>query len=499
MELCSVFLPTILLLLLSVLYSAILFFKRSAPPKATESLVLKSYPVIGNLPHFIKNGRRLLEWTTDLIASSPTGTVTVAPIVFTANPTNVEHVARTNFQNYPKGGEILSTFHDFLGRGIFNSNGEEWLLQRKAASFEFNTKSLRAFVLDKVRHETVDRLIPLLKRAGRSGEVLDLQDVLERFAFDNICSLVFGEDPKCLALESEDGERFYHAFHEATELSIERAKQPFSLIWKLSKWLDLESERRLRESMETVHGLVEKYVRSRRKLSREGGGSDFLSRFAADGAHSDEFIRDILISFVLAGRDTTPTALTWFFWILSSKPEVVEKIREEIRVIRSQRRNYDSEVLTLDELREMGYLHAALSESMRIYPPVPLRPCESRREDELPDGTRVRKGWTVMYSTYAMGRAEGIWGQDCGEFRPERWMEDGVFQPASPFRYTVFHAGPRMCLGKDMAYIQMKAVAASILEGFEVEVVENRGKHHLSMTMRMEGGLPVRIKERNIS
>ncbi|KAG1360959.1 cytochrome P450 94A1 [Cocos nucifera] len=495
MELCFLFLPTILLL--SLLYSTILFFKRSAPPRATELKVLKGYPVIGNLPHFIKNGRRLLEWTTDLIARSPTGTVTVAPFVFTADPANVEHVVRTNFQNYPKGDDILSTFHDFLGRGIFNSNGEEWLLQRKTASFEFNTKSLRAFVLDKVRHEAVHRLIPLLKRAGRSGEVLDLQDVLERFAFDNICSLVFGEDPKCLSRESEEGEKFYHAFHEATELTIERAKQPFSLIWKIGRWLHLESERRLRESMETIHGLVEKYVRSRRKRSREGGRSDFLSRFMADGAHSEEFIRDILISFVLAGRDTTPTALTWFFWILSSKPEVAQKIREGIKSIRSRHGNYDSEVLTLEQLREMGYLHAAVSESLRLYPPVPLLPRESKGEDELPDGTRVGKGWTVMYSPYAMGRAEGIWGQDCGEFRPERWMEDGVFQPASPFRYTVFHAGPRMCLGKEMAYIQMKAVAASILEGFEVEVVEKRGKHHLSMTMRMEGGLPVRIKERN--
>ncbi|XP_008808400.2 cytochrome P450 94A1-like [Phoenix dactylifera] len=494
MELSFILLPSIILL--SFLYSASLFFKRDALLKPTKSTVLKGYPIIGNLPLFIKNGRRTLDWVAELIPTSPTGTVTVVPFVFTANPSNVEHLARTNFNNYPKADDLLAALHDFFGRGILNANGEDWRFQRKAASFEFNTKSLRAFVLDKVRHETVHGLIPLLKRAGRSGEVLDLQDVLERFAFDNICSLVFGEDPKCLSGESEEGEKFYHAFHEASELSVQRAMQPFSLIWKLGKWLDVGSEKRLRKSLEIVRGFVERYVTSRREQSR--GGGDFLSRFAADGAHSDEFIRDILISFVLAGRDTTPTALTWFFWVLSSKPEVVEKIREEIKSIRSRHKNHDSEVLTLDELREMGYLHAAVSESLRLYPSVPLLARESKGEDELPDGTHVGKGWTVMYSPYAMGRAEGIWGKDCGEFRPERWMEDGVFQPTSPFRYTVFHAGPRMCLGKDMAYIQMKAVVASILEGFELEVVEKRGKYQLSMTMRMEGGLPVRVKERSI-
>ncbi|XP_017701497.1 cytochrome P450 94A1-like [Phoenix dactylifera] len=495
MELPSLLLPSILLF--SFLCSALLlFFKQDPPQKPTKSTVLKGYPIIGNLPLLVKNGRRIVYWVAELIPASATGTVTVDSFVFTANPSNVEHVTRTNFHNYPKGDSILATFHDFLGRGILNANGEDWLVQRKAASFDFNTKSLRAFVHDKVRRQTADMLMPLLRRASRSGEVLDLQDVLERFAFANICKLVLGEDLKCLSRESEEGEEFYHAFLETSVLSVARTLMPFSLMWKLGKWLDFGRERRLRKSREIVLQFVEKCVKSRRGQSGGGRGSDFLSRLVADGSHSDEFIRDILISFVIAGGDTTPSALTWFFWVLSSKPEVAEKIREEIKLVKSRHKDYDSEVLTLDGLREMVYLHAAVSESMRLHPPAPLISRECRDEDELPDGTRVGKGWTVMYSAYAMGRAEAIWGKDCGEFRPERWMEDGVFQPASPFRYSVFHAGPRMCLGKDMAYIQIKAVAASILEGFDVEVMEERGKLQLSTTMRMEGGLPVRVRER---
>jgi len=225
------------------------------------------------------------------------------------------------------------------------------------------------------------------------------------------------------------------------------------------------------------------------------GNGDFLSRLAQDESHSDEFLRDIFINFVLAGRDTTPSALTWFFWNLSTRPDVVLKIQDELRLIRS-RHNQAETFTNVDELREMNYLHAAISESLRLYPPVPLLLRKCLVDDLLPDGTPVKSGWMVMYNAYAMARTETIWGENCREFRPERWLEDGVFRPKNPFQFPVFHAGPRVCLGKDMAYIQMKAVAASVLERFEVEVVEDGGKQHeLGITLKMKGGLPVKIKK----
>lgn len=71
-----------------------------------------------------------------------------------------------------------------------------------------------------------------------------------------------------------------------------------------------------------------------------------------------------------------------------------------------------------------------------------------------------------------------------------------MFKPGSPFKYPVFNAGPRVCLGREMAYIQMKAVAAAVLERFDMEVAEERGEKQVLMTMGMRGGLPVRVKER---
>ncbi|KAJ0967001.1 hypothetical protein J5N97_023918 [Dioscorea zingiberensis] len=485
-------LSTLLLLLLLLPFVYLLLMRRRSSPLAANFTPLRRYPIIGNIPHLLKNRSRMLDWASELIPLSPTATSTVAPFVFTANPSNVEHVIRANFDNYPKGGFITSSMHDFFGDGIFNSNGELWRLQRKTASFEFNTKSIRSFIMDIVRREAVHSLLPLLHNATTTGEVLDLQDLLERFAFDNVCNLAFGYDPKSLDGTSEEGLKFFHAFDDATHIVVHRTH---SLIpWQIKKLLNVGSEKRFRDSQAIVQEMVSRFVKSTHKQD------DLLSRFAEDPTHSEELLRDISINFMVAGRDTTPSALTWFFWILSSRPHIAEQILREIKSIRARTNNdNDNEFFRIEELREMHYLHAALSESMRLYPPVPLLPRLANEDDVLPDGTSVRRGWFVMYSSYSMARSKSIWGEDCMEVKPERWLVDGVYQPTSPFKYPVFHGGPRVCLGKEMAYIQMKAVAACVLERFELEVVEKRGEPQLSMTMRMKGGLPVRIRERIIT
>lgn len=121
-------------------------------------------------------------------------------------------------------------------------------------------------------------------------------------------------------------------------------------------------------------------------------------------------------------------------------------------------------------------------------------------DDVLPDGTMVKRGWFVMYSAYAMGRMEEIWGEDCHEYRPERWLENGVvFRQESPFRYPIFHAGPRVCPGKELAYIQMKYITASVIERFAVEV-QDEGKcpsNTCTLTLVMKGGLPARLRGRS--
>ncbi|KAJ1254758.1 hypothetical protein BS78_K329200 [Paspalum vaginatum] len=504
---------------------------------------LEPYPLIGHLPQLMANRQRLLDWMTDALALQPSCTLVLhrpggARAAVTANPANVEHILRARFDNYPKGPRVVSLMHDFLGRGIFNVDGAAWRAQRKVASHEFNARSLRAFAARSVRAELRGRLLPLLRRAAASGAVLDLQDALERFAFDNICRVAFGYDPRQLSEDddgadvnsAEDGGRFADAFGDAAVLSVERFRYAVPWFWKVKRALGVGSERRLRESVAVVHDFADRIIQSRREEMSASGGfeekHDLLSRFMAcqdDKGHDDDvvvsdsepkegpapdssFLRDVVISFLLAGRETTSSALAWFFWLVSSRPDVQRRIRAEIAAVRARRppdlgSDFEFDV---DELREMHYVHAAITESMRLYPPVAVNSLHVNADDVLPDGTAVRAGWSVGYNLYAMGRMESVWGPDAREFRPERWLDDPgdgggafQFQPASPFRFASFHAGPRLCLGKEMAYVQMKSVVAAVMEELDVVVdAAYRPRQVASLTLRMREGLPVTLRPR---
>ncbi|PQP98339.1 cytochrome P450 86B1 [Prunus yedoensis var. nudiflora] len=148
----------------------------------------------------------------------------------------------------------------------------------------------------------------------------------------------------------------------------------------------------------------------------------------------------------------------------------------------------------------MDYLQAALSEALRLYPSVPLDHKEVVEDDIFPDGTILKKGTKVIYAIYSMGRTEAIWGKDCRDYKPERWLRssDGRFMSEPAYKFTAFNGGPRLCLGKDFAYYQMKFVAASIIYRYHVKVVE----HHpvepkLALTMYMKHGLKVTLQRRD--
>ena len=152
-------------------------------------------------------------------------------------------------------------------------------------------------------------------------------------------------------------------------------------------------------------------------------------------------------------------------------------------------------VFSYEDLQSMHYLHASICESLRLYPPVLFDSKHALHNDVLPDGTFVGKGTRVTYHPYAMGRMEAIWGADCLEFKPERWVnEDGHFVPQSPFKFAVFQAGMQVCLGKEMAFIQMKYVVVTVVSMFRLWLPVDfsaLGSPKLihTLTARMKGGL----------
>ncbi|GAB4830492.1 hypothetical protein Ancab_020203 [Ancistrocladus abbreviatus] len=510
----------------------VLLINKILSPSQSSCYLPKSYPLIGSFLAFRKHQKDSLQWIASILNSSPTSTfILKRPLgeqqIFTANPANVECMLKTHFSIYQKGTSLTIVLQDLLGHGIFNSNGHEWKFQRQVASFEFNTKSLRKFVEHVVDTELKDRLIPILSNAAKHRTVLDLQDVLKRFAFDNICMLAFGYDPEYLAPSLPEAP-FAAAFEEAVQISSQRLRSFFPFTWKIQRLLDIGSERKLRIAVSQVREFARTLVkRKKMELADLKGNSlpesnlDLLSRFLVSGHVDEQFVTDIVVSFILAGRDTTSAALTGFFWLLPKNPKAEEEILKEITPKRNDG-SCDSEQQqsVFDEVRHLVYTHASLCESMRLYPPVPVDNKQAVADDLLPDGTAVKKGMRVAYHPYAMGRSEKLWGKDWPEYRPERWLdrettaanavavecevEEGKwkFVQRDPFSYPVFQAGPRVCLGREMAFLQMKMVVAGVLSQFRVVplVADDFEPEFVpSFTAVMKGGFPVRIEERMMS
>ncbi|KAK2401606.1 cytochrome P450 94A1 [Trifolium repens] len=479
--------------------------KLSKSPKTPSTAIPKSYPIFGSAFSLAANFHRRIQWISDILQTIPSSTFIFhrafgSRQVFTADPAVVQHVLKTNFPCYGKGPTFIQCLGDFLGDGIFNTDGKSWKFQRQISSHEFNSKSLRKFVKTVVDVELSDRLLPILSEASRNQTVLsDFQDILQRFTFDNICIIAFGFDPEYL-LPSLPETAFVKAFDDSSLISSKRLNAAIPFLWKVKKILNIGTERRLKEAVAEVRGLATRIVREKKKELIEKSeleSLDILSRFLNSG-HSDEaFVVDVVISFILAGRDTTSAALTWFFWLLSKHNHAENEILKEVMG--------KSETVSYDEVKDMVYTHASLCESMRLYPPVPVDTKEAAYDDVLPNGTLVKKGWRLTYHIYAMGRSEKIWGSDWAEFRPERWLnqdEDGkwIFVGKDLYSYPIFQAGPRVCIGKEMAFLQMKRVVAAIMRQFRVVPTMVEGvepEYTAYLTSLMKGGFPVKIEKRS--
>ncbi|XAR60714.1 Unspecific monooxygenase [Bertholletia excelsa] len=480
----------------------------------------KVWPVVGSLPYLFVNRARIHDWMagnlreTGAAATYQTCTICIPFLArkqgfytVTCHPRNLEHILRTRFDNYPKGPTWQTAFHDLLGQGIFNSDGETWLIQRKTAALEFTTRTLRQAMNRWVNRTIKTRLWRILENAYKENKPVDLQDLLLRLTFDNICGLTFGKDPETLSPCLPENS-FAIAFDSATEATLQRFLYP-GFLWRLKKLLCVGAELRLKKSLE----IVENYMTEALVARKERPSDDLLSRFMkkrdVDGQlFPSSVLKQIALNFVLAGRDTSSVALSWFFWSVMQNVHVERKIVDEIIAVLRETRGDDphgwiDEPLTFDEADKLVYLKAALAETLRLYPSVPEDFKYVVADDVLPDGTRVPAGSTVTYSIYSLGRMETVWGEDCSEFKPERWLSTGGdrFEPPKDgYKFVSFNAGPRTCLGKDLAYLQMKSVASAVLLRYKLSLVPgHRVEQKMSLTLFMKNGLRVYLSPRELA
>ncbi|KAH7298298.1 hypothetical protein KP509_25G036200 [Ceratopteris richardii] len=533
----------------------------------------KTWPLLGSQLEASRNYDRLLDWTTSFFTDDHRTikmTFLSRRSYYTVDPANVEHILKTNFENYPKGGESHYRLFDLLGNGILNTDGNMWRMHRKLASLEFSVKKLRRLTSSVYKKNA----LKLLDQLITSNREVDVQELLLHMTFQSICEVAFGSvfDPErdCTA----EAGSIPVALDNAQEMITRRYMYPW---WKINKFLGIGSERVFREDMTKFNNfLMDMIEKKESQMQNEvecrdsdyAPVQDLLSRFLwaqektsqqdiLASRKSKQMIKDAMMNFVLAGRDTTESTLSWFLYCMCIYPDKQEKIFEELvklenltlrgngnnneidvtarsysdengevaaRSVReagqmfvnantSELNEYErnmfnlsrkvaDEVLIYENLHSnsLPYLHSALAETLRLYPAVPRDGKVALNADILPDGTRLRAGDQVAYIPYAMGRMQFLWGPDASSFNPERWIRDGCFQPQSPFKFTAFQAGPRMCLGKDAAYLQMKLTAALLIRFFRFELVPNHPVEYRMMNvMTMKHGLRVNVTVRKIN
>ncbi|XP_024157192.1 cytochrome P450 704C1 isoform X2 [Rosa chinensis] len=416
--------------------------------------------------------------------------------VYTVDPANVEYMLKTNFANYGKGLYMHSILSDVLGNGIFAVDGGKWRHQRKALSSEFSTKMLRDF------SSAVFKLgaVKLARVIATCDQAIEIQDLLMKSSLDSIIKILLGIELDSLSGTNEEGNRFSIAFDQANETTMFRFVDIF---WKIKRFLNIGREAVLRENSSVIDQFVYKLIKSKIEIMHhlEDKQSlitkrDFVSRLLDSNETDPKYLRDMVLSFMVAGKDSLAVTPSWFLYMMCKHLQIQEKIAQEVREVINLKDNSSVDELaaslTDEALKKMQYLHAALTETIRLYPAVPMDAKMCFSDDTWPDGLSVKKGDVIVYQPYAMGRMKFLWGDDAEEFRPERWLDkNGQFQDESPFKFTAFQAGPRICPGQEHAYMYMKIFSAVLLGSYIFKLADETKvvNYKTMVSLQIDGGL----------
>ncbi|XP_058728318.1 alkane hydroxylase MAH1-like [Vicia villosa] len=495
------------------LFVAILFIILYNIWRRNKNVLIPNWPIIGMLPSILHNQSHIHDFVTSVLKHHG-GTflfkgpwfTNIANFILTSDPMNVHHITSKNFINYGKGSDFHEIF-EILGGGIFNLDSNEWKQERTLLHSLLKRKSFEIFLQQNTQKKLEDCLLPFLDHAYKGVQVIDLQDILERFTFDIACTFLFGLDPNCLdpyKFNELSDISYVKAVSEMEDLILSRHYIP-KCIWKLQRWLGIGQEKKGKVAKENIHQFLNKcetYI----KVDEDADESHscLLKELMKEGigkrGKTEKYIRDTALNLLVAGNGTISSGLSWFFWLVSTHPTVEAKIIQEIKDNYFTQEENSITDLRVEELDKLVYLHGAICEALRLYSPVSFEHKCAMNSDILPSGDHVSPNTKLIYSLYAMGRMEEIWGDDCMEFKPERWIsEKGQIIHVPSYKFIAFNAGPRSCIGKDISLVQMKMVAVAMLWKFHIHVVEGHSViPRVSVILRMEHGLKVNVSKRSI-
>ncbi|KAF4951581.1 hypothetical protein FGADI_7356 [Fusarium gaditjirri] len=422
------------------------------------------------------------------------GTVRIAPDELSYNTAQAwrdicGHRSKGRPGSFEKDPSFFSQTHDGVDN-IQIAGDQDHRRMRRLQSHAFSEKALRS--QEDLFQKYVDLLMLQLREraADPTTAIVDMVRWFNFTTFDLIGDLAFGEAFGCL----EEG-RLHRWIANI-----------FSFI-RSGNWL--RAARRFPPPLSQLaktfvpHHLLEErkyqYIFGRDKVNRrlEKGteGSDFMSYILQANDEKGMSIDELYVGaafLILAGSETTATLLSGATYLLLTNPPVFETLKQEIRSAFT-----DEADINLQNTTPLTYLNAVLEESLRMYPPVPCAfPRKTPSPGEIICGQFVKGGTSVGIHQWSTYRSTKNF-HDPDVFHPERWLGDPRFAGDQKDAFQPFSHGPRNCLGKNLAYAEMRLILARLLWNFDLELQprsENWIADQKTYSLWDKGALDVKIK-----
>jgi cytochrome P450 len=371
--------------------------------------------------------------------------------IVTIDPAIIQHVLKTNADNYHKSEIQVKRMGHFLGKGLLTTHGEAWKTQRRLIQKGFSPKQLDA--LSRIMQDSLSDSLEDFDKEIRTGPV-DIYPQLMRITFSMVARSLFGA-----RLRKEDIDLVSRTICAVQEFIVRQTLEPY-----LNPWFSLSGELRKHEEMRaSADAVLMRYIKKRRN---EAPGNDLLqtlmdARYTDGEGMSDDLILSESMQLLVAGHETSSNALSWMLYLLSSRPDCLERVRQEfIDVLGDAPLGYA-------DVPKFVYATQVIQEALRLYPPFWMVDREAIADDRVGDVV-IPAGSMVIVHVHGAHHAPKHW-PDPETFDTDRFLK-GTEKTRTPFTYLPFGGGPRGCIGNHYAMQQILMILSDLLRRYDFQI-----------------------------
>jgi len=433
---------------------------------------MRGYPLIGVLPGLVKDPLRFLlraaqKHQGDVVELN----LGVLRMLLLTQPAHARHILNNNWRNYYKGGGVWGSIRELVGESLVTTDGDDWLWRRRLLKPLFSAKHLANLVEIMVHKADEDN--ERLVRAARRSTPLEINTEMMRITRRIILATLFSTD-----IDAREAD----ALSESVLVTFQRLQKRMFLSFVPPRLIP--GDRAFRSALAHIDRTVMGVIHRRRASDTKH--NDLLSLLLPIGL-TDQQLRDELVTFFLAGYETTASAMTWTMYLLDRHPDVEVKVRNELtRVVGSR-------LPTAADLQDLVVTKRVFQEAMRIYPPAWLIPRTAKEDDEV-DGFQIPKGTNVIMSPYVMHHDPNYW-PDPSVFNPDRFSPERIAERPR-YAYIPFGGGPRQCIGTMFTFLEAQVILAILFRRLRFRAVPGQSITPRALgTIQPRRGLMMHLSE----